>query len=279
MRSHVDWLTFTMPMLYLHDTPEDYANAISAGFLDMFGEENRARIFAGDWKHLERRRAPYSDAWQLEEQGMSIFASPTLTHCCVEISGRGCEFLIENTLLDIVLQHCRKRVTRIDVACDIETDVRPQAFVNAVSKKRMRASGYQNSESGETCYVGSQKSERYARVYRYAKPHPRSHLLRVEHVFRKGYAKIVCDAIVAAGVDVCARSAGDAFGWSHHCWQPEIGASMDVSVVSEERQMGKTVFWLVDTCAKSFRRLVREGVIKDPEAFLERYFLSDTIDA
>lgn len=280
MRSHIDWLTFTMTPRYAANwqdlsAAEQYAQSIQNAFLDTFGEELTANAFGGKWEQCERSRAPYQDTWDMTEAGIRLFGSPTLTHCCIEISGQGCERLIALNLLSSVLNSVSERVTRIDIACDILTDTTPTQFTTRVSNGRIKAIGYQKSESGETCYVGSQKSDRYARVYRYAEPHPRSHLLRVEHVFRRKTAKSVAAQIVQCGVDIVAKSAGDVFGWAHGDWQPDSVGDVDLSIVRPERQAGKTVFWLVNSVAPAFRRLCADGTIQDPEAFLKQYFLID----
>jgi len=282
MRDHIDWLTFTMTMQYgavtgvASDFAEEYALAIEQTFLTTFGADLVAKAFGGNWEKNERSRAPYMDAWKLGEGQTTLFASPSLPHCCVEISGKGCESLISAGLLDLVLSAIHERVTRIDIASDIETNIRPTEFVSEVAHERMRANGYQNSESGETCYVGSQKSDRYARVYRYNAPHPRAHLLRVEHVFRRDYAKKVAYEVLAGGVYAVAAAAGRAFGWAHPIWEKSPRNMVDLSIVAAERNEGKTVYWLVHTVAPSFRKLCESGTITDPEEFIARYFLSTT---
>lgn len=280
MRTHIDWLTFTMPMLYREENDEAYAKAIESGFMDMFGANLVASVFGGNWAKEQRARAPYTDAWMDGERGVSLFASPNLTHSCVEISGQGCERIIEMGRMETVLARCGDRVTRIDIASDIETAVVPSDFVAQVGHERMRANGQQNSETGQTCYVGSKKSDRYARVYRYASPHPRAHLLRVEHVFRRKYAKKVAAAIVSGSLESVALAAGMAFGWKHSIWQPNNVESAEISVISERRNTGKTVFWLIHSCAAAFKRLCADGTIRDPEAFIKTYFLPENgIDA
>jgi len=273
MRTHVDWITFTMPMMYGIDTPTAYADAVSRGFLNMFGENLRREVFGGDWVNGHKGRAPYSDSWILGEQRISLFSSPTLSHCCVEISGKGCESLIQAGNMEAVLDACHARVTRIDIACDIETDVKPLDFVSKTSHERMRTSGHYISETGETCYVGSQKSDRFARVYRYNEPHPRAALLRVEHVFRREQAKIFARLCTLHASDTVAKTAGDAFGWCHSDWTPDSQQTIITSMVTDTHKGNNTVFWLVDTVAPCFQRLCREGVIKDPEQFIVRYFL------
>jgi len=273
MRTHIDWITFTFTPEYIDDTVEGYANALNAGLVEKFGETLASRVFTGIWQTKTRARAPYTDAWVLEICGLSLFASPNLTHACVEISGKGCEILIDNGDMDALLSKCADRVTRIDVATDIDTDVFPSEFVKCVNHERMRAHGSQISETGQTEYVGSQKSDRYARVYRYNAPHPRAHLLRVEHVFRRGYAKSVAKACVENGVISVGASAGKAFGWSHRTWVLSEVESSDISITRAEKGGGKTISWLVRSVAPAFRRLVADGTIRDPQAFFEEYLL------
>lgn len=280
MRTHIDWITFTMAVLYnsaednQNSVNEEYANAIERAWYTTFDPETLSLAFGGVWEKRERSRAPYTDAWILREAGITLYASISLNHMCCEISGSGCERLIQRHLLEKILTAVAKRVTRIDVACDIETETAPMEFVSLTSHKRMRSSGYQKSATGETCYVGSRTSERYARVYRYAEPHPRAHLLRVEHVFHKAYAKAVARAILDHGQDAVATSAGEAFGWSHDEWQPQNTVIPDLSIVTAERAAGKTITWMINSVAPAFKRLCDEGTILDQEAFLTKYFRS-----
>jgi len=282
MRSHIDWLTFTMAPRYgTYDASnmtvgEDYAAAIEQGWLATFDATTLGMAFGGEWTKQEKSRAPYSDAWAQKDRGITLYAGISLNHMCCEVSGKGCEILIQEGLLEKVVSQTLSRITRIDIACDIETSVSPSTFVGSVKHKRMRSSGYQKSASGETCYVGSRTSDRFARVYRYAEPHPRANLLRVEHVFHKEYAKRVAHEVVNGGIDQVASAAGEAFGWCHRTWDVGEAQSADISVVSAERAAGKTVFWLCTSVAPAFKRLCADGVIRDPEEFINRFFLSDT---
>jgi len=285
VRTHIDWLTFTMTMRYNSQLSDDrelsqvYADTMEQTWLATFPAALLATAFGGEWDKQERSRAPYTDAWNLKDAGITLFASPSLSHCCVEISGSGCERLISLGVIDPVLQCVHERVTRIDIASDIECNTRPPEFVSITSHERMRASGYQKSDSGETCYVGSQKSDRYARVYRYNDPHPRAHLLRIEHVFRRDYAKKVAGECLSADLASIADAAGRAFGWAHSDWKTGGNVDLDLSIVSPERNAGKTIYWLVNSVAPAFRRLCEDGTIRDPEAFIREYFLSLDKDA
>jgi len=279
MRTHVDWLTFTMSPRYgTYDASnmsvgEDYATAIEQAWIATFDPSTLAMAFGGEWEKQEKSRAPYTDAWTQKERGITLYAGISLNHCCVEISGIGCEILIHEGILEQVISSVKERITRIDIASDIQTPISPTEFVATLKHDRMRSSGHQLSASGETCYVGSRKSERYARVYRYFEPHPRAKYLRVEHVFRGDYACNVGRAILNSGLDSVASSAGAAFGWSHDTWKPDAQTEVDLSIVKAERTTGSTVYWLMKQVAPAFKRLCAEGVIVDPEKFCRDYFI------
>jgi len=241
----------------------------------MFGKVLAQEYFSGSWEKKPTSRAPYTDAWVLPARGLSLFASPTLTHACVEISGQGCEAAIEKGLMQDIIKACASRVTRVDIASDIETSTQPSAFVSIVSHERMRANGQQNSETGQTCYVGSKSSDRYARVYRYYAPHPRSHLLRIEHVFRRKYAKTVIQAILDTSLNDVAAAAGKAFGWAHSDWDIEQNEQADISITAPERGKSSTIAWLVRSVAPAIRRLIADGTINNPDLFFETYFKPD----
>jgi len=279
VRTHIDWLSFTCNPLYVGGNQHDLAAAIVDGLCGVIGKRLFNVLFAGEGEQRPRSRAPYSFAWAWDKDHVVVYASENLNHFTVEISGQGCERLLESNHLVELLNMVDERVTRIDIACDIETQIDPPTFVSNISHKRMQASGHQKSASGETCYVGSQKSERYARVYRYNKPHPRAHLLRIEHVFRRDHAKVVARAVVENGVENVADAAGKAFGWSHDVWKQGGGGNVDISVVTAERNAGKTLYWMVNSCAPAFKRLCEDGVIRDPDEFIRRYFLLGNKDA
>ena len=277
MRSHIDWITFTMTPIYKSayvDMSPDamFQNALVDAFIFTFGESLTSRAFGGIWTETSKGRAPYTQGWKLSDGDITLFGSPELNHYYVEISGKGCEKLIALGLLDDVLLGCKSRVTRIDLAVDMQTEITPTEFVAGATGKRTKSNGYQISASGETCYVGSQKSERYARVYRYNKPHPRAHLLRAEHVFRREIAREVAHAIASGGLLPAVRKCGDLWGWSNDCWDIAAGESADLRVAVAQRDSGKTVFWLVSSVAPAFKKLLRNGTIVDGEEFLRRYF-------
>lgn len=275
MTSIVDWLSFTLPVLLEAPTEQAYALAIERAFYDFCGQAVTDVIFGGKWEHVEKGRQPYSDTWKRKDAPIVMFTSKNLRHMTVEFSGQGCEWLRENGYFDELLRCVAERVTRIDVATDIQTEVTPSQFVDAGVSNRFSGRGIYTSQTGETVYVGSQKSERFARVYRYAAPHPRSNLLRVECVSRRDIAKIVAGELVNSSIEDVAARLGKSFAWKHDAWTLRDDETQPLTLVRERRETGGTVRWLMTSVAPAFKRLVADGTIRDAREFVEAVFLSD----
>jgi len=279
----IDWVSFTLEtdMIYgtkewmitrnldqfMHDTFNEIWDDINASAqLDMNSS-------AGGW---ERRagRAPYAGC--LSYRGFNIYYSTKLDTVLIEITGRGCDYLREIGRLDDVLDIGGERLTRIDLAVDIKCDVMPIEFTEQAVSGRFKSNGIQRSDSGETVYIGSRKSERYARVYRYFKPHPRHEYLRCEFVYRKKNAKIFYNQYKATSGNLkgLALGSGNVYGFEHPAWDLS-GDDIDIKSYTPERRQGKTLAWLVSQVAPAFKKLVDEGVIEDPEEFIRTHFLSE----
>jgi Uri superfamily endonuclease len=162
------------------------------------------------------------------------------------------------------LEAVAPHLTRLDIACDILTETRPLDFVTKRNPGRFKSHSEVFSESGETCYVGSKQSNRYARVYRYNAPHERAHLLRVEYVIRAEDAVLTANALLQSGQDAVAKSLGRQYGWYHEDWNVEDTSDARLVAYRPDRREGKTLYWLNDTIAPLLVRLAREGII-DPD--------------
>lgn len=138
----------------------------------------------------------------------------------VEHTGQGCDHLNERGLLLSLVSDRADHVTRIDIATDILCDVRPKDFADERGSEKASALGHIKSESGETVYIGSRKSQRTCKVYRYDGKHPRAGFLRIEYTYRREDAKIVCNRLKTASIDEIAISSGDRYQWKHEVWTP-----------------------------------------------------------
>lgn len=214
-------------------------------------------------------RNPYVAAWKQPDRNIVTFAN-TVGQGLVEVSGQGCATLRQMSLLEAMLHLAETVCTRVDIAIDI-LGLTPDEIVSKGYSARFRSHTRIASDKGITHYIGSVKSERYARVYRYAPPNPRAHLCRIELVHRKGYAKLAVKAINRDGIVKTALSALASYKFQH---EGVPTSEQPLATVAILKSSQKTVTWLIAQCAPAFKRLVSEGVIEDPGAFLQKHFLS-----
>lgn len=281
MRSHdlIDWIAFTVPIEHSLDV-QSYQLSIGAyralgEFMGPLWDSLVALSGNDDWE-LRNGRSPYSQSYY-NGHGLTVYVGARSKNVLVEITGRGCEWLRSNDLMQQVIECAHTRMSRIDVATDIESGVSPTRFVAGGYSSKFRSAGMVTSESGETCYIGSKKSERFCRVYRYAEPHPRAKYLRVEYVFRKKSAKALAESLCANDVREVADSASVLYQWGHELMKEKKG-KLDMKVYRPERPSGKTLRWIISQVAPAFKKLVKEGAIENPERFLMEYFLESKGD-
>jgi hypothetical protein len=259
MRVKLDWLSFSFFQEENHyDNDKESIKAAFAHLCDNL-PDGASDFFRNQKWEPGQGRKPYSVSLKNSDNGVSIFANAKLPHALVELSGRGCDLLSTFDDAESLLASIADRVTRIDVACDIACDTDPIEFAEQRIPGRFKASSRVVSESGTTVYVGSKTSNRYARVYRYADPHPRSHLLRVEHVFKGEDAKTMLAYWMENDSDAVSAQCSLMFGWQHGAWVTIPFDDEPLKAHRNERGEAKTIYWLYDTVAPVLARLHKEG--------------------
>lgn len=228
-----------------------------------------ARLLGKAWAMEPRTpRAPYR--WAMGTRTFTLFAHPDIDHVLIEVTGKGCKFLRDiGQLTDVIKRHAGT-ATRIDLAVDLP-GVTPDEVVKAGVSGRFRARSRIESDKGTTIYIGSKKSERFARVYRYNEPHPRHGLCRVEIVNRKDYARALCDEIAVNGRKGASKAAFAVYEWEHPLLAQNAVEKLSGASVSKDT--ARTEYWLLKQAAPAFKRIVREGVIEDPVEWLQKHFL------
>jgi len=241
------------------------------------GKEIFDNVFNTQWKERSCGRAPYGYSHDVGATGIVVFTNPKRRELLVEVGGKGCEYLRDKVLLTKTIANVQTTVTRVDLAVDIETTTPPHVFVPETNYPTTFSYSKLSSQSGETVYLGSQHSEKFTRIYRYKAPHPRHKLLRVEFVFRRKVARAVCGEILVQGENAIAKWAGERAKLLHKDWKPEDDHEKFFVFERPEREAGKTTYWLIQSCAPAFKRLVKEGVIINPLDFLQTYFMPDEV--
>lgn len=254
-KATVDWLSWT---------DEPICRELSTVGEALDTARRRTRIRYGDFfvvTTVVEPRRPYTLALSSDYNARVYFSQSPEQRALYELSGRACQRLQEYGDQDIrrLLDTVTATVTRIDIAVDIHTDTRPYDFAIMRDNDRFRTGGHFTSDSGETFYVGSRKSRRYARVYRYDPPHPRDHLLRIEMVFRKEAARLAAAEIVDNGVEAAAAAAGEVFGWRHPVWTRR--SDKPIPRYRPERKRSNTIRWLYTQVAPAVQKLIDEQVL------------------
>ena len=272
MNTKIDWYSFSFPTVPTEST-EDPLLAVGDGLCAILDAQTIIAMRVWKWEPIGHGRAPYTEGWTVKGSHVTLWTNPALPHATFEATGQGCEWLRECFLLEEIVTATAHRATRIDIAVDIPGSTTPADFVAAGFTRRIKTSAYLTSSSGNTVYVGSQKSDAFARVYRYNPPHPRSDKLRIEMVHRRERAKDMAARWAIAGAEACKSACYDTYRWEHATWA-ETGTPdpLQSAFITDARSSAGTVRWLINQVAPAFKRLVADGSIKDPEAFLWTYF-------
>jgi hypothetical protein len=165
--------------------------------------------------------------------------------------------------------------SRIDVSCDLDTDLAPSEFIGAGYNSRMLSSMTVSSPTGVTEYIGSPKSQKRAAIYRYASPHPRSAYLRVEHRYRHDAAKAMCHYVGTNGIAMAVAYAGIEFDWQHDVWDMSDIATLPLPKLEGDCHDVNFGNWLLRQVFPAMRRAERHGRIDNLRAFVQNHLFED----
>lgn len=210
----IDWYSFTLPM----------AGPLPGAGPDTLQEINRVLSTAlpaavdplegdGTWS-LAEAKGFYSFRATHVASRIAVSWGEVNAHLFIELAGTSCDWLRASGLFGGVVSKTYLRASRVDCAIDIRTTTTPENFVGTGHAERFKDStGNIKSKTGDTYYVGSRKSDRCARVYRYAAPHPRSGLLRVEAEYKGKAARELAKLLASEGELEAVRAAHAVFAW------------------------------------------------------------------
>lgn len=269
----VDWLTWTMPYKWLTDDAlrYDVDSANSEALANLCDVIPEYAVISQDWNFSVPQR-PYTQAFVCAVTGIKMHVAKYRRECLFTADGTACGRLHDAGLIGAFVHVASETCTRIDIAIDTKTEVRPNEIAKHGYSKRIKTYSEVVKQSGETCYIGSRTSDVMCRVYRYNKPHPRHKLLRFEFEIKGDTAKAVSQQIVVDGIHKVARGIGQRFEFSHPIAVAALsGSAVTVRTEPHKKSAAKTELWLIKTAVPAFHRLVSEGVIDDPKAWIEKY--------
>lgn len=277
MFASVDWVSFTFEMSLAQEVLAfELWGRAAAALAEQFPLAAQMLMNGHDFTP-RIGRAPYNASQQRDDNGVMIFAHQRLPHSLVEIGGIGCDALGSLEAELALVQEVAPRLTRLDIAVDIFCETRPDDFAAHREAGKFKAWSEAVSQSGHTIYIGSKTSDRYARVYRYNAPHPRSQFLRVEHVLKAEQAKMAAVEISSGGIERFVTMLGNTFGWKHADWQTTENTAEAVASWRPERRQGKTVRWVYAQVLPALLKLHHDGALDLREFWRENVeFLLDS---
>jgi len=187
-----------------------------------------------------------------ERIGVIMF-SPVQDHALIEIGGSGCKAILAARHGIEVFRRIdskARNITRLDISVDFETGVSPDEFVMAAAAPKKMSRAAMDSETGSTRYIGSRKSDRYLKVYRYSRPHDRAHLLRVEFTLKTRYAQVALRRFLAGEREALAGGLAKPYKFGHSLWRFD---GDKIEVPTEHRNAGYT-HWLAKAVIPSLAK-------------------------
>lgn len=270
----IDWLSLVVRTPKNDDTytPAGIPPAARKSITAELNQEIAGMVIDGG-AALTHGRAPYRWGYKSDLSKATIWHGGQAEHLTIEFPGASCDWIRMLNIEPQMLACGTGNASRVDIAIDIECDLTPIQLTDSMDNGRIKTRSVMESGSGTTVYLGSMKSEHYARVYRYNDPHPRAGLLRVEFVARRNRAKTVCEAILEHGIYSLLKQLWDEVGLPNVLEFDLDNAKVSLNEDRPERDGKNTVSWLIKQAAPAFKRLVREGHISNSEQFLREYFL------
>lgn len=257
----LDWLSWTFPITRLPETDTEFTvNHILTAFHEASNHGLLSDVSARLWS-FEPVSGFYTRRIKDPKTGLTISWTGGNPYAQAVCSGMVCDVLLQHMTPEMLCACTAGRCTRIDLAIDIETDVPPSEFARMREAGRIETYSRMVSPTGETCYVGSRKSDRMARVYRYNPPHPRSHLLRVEGEFKGDAAKQVVTHLCRDGLTKTCAAAHAAFGWEHPLYTENAMIVSAIPARVYDRVGAERLKWLNEVCAAAIRKASFEGLI------------------
>lgn len=262
MDCKVDYLSFTLKLnLKGHEANDVTADKIYQHCM-VRGFTALSFVLATGNFTIGQGRKNYKASFYSKEASCLILFGGGMNHTLIEISGMGCQFLRDHDLLLDMTGQQRERVTRLDVACDLADKVTPDEFATYKGNDRMKITQRLNSHTGDTVVIGSEKSERFVRVYCYREPHPRAGVTRVEHVYRSQYAKSAVALWLDEGFNALVTASGNTYKWGHEAWNPEEATDSKIKSQRMDREQASTLLWLIEAVAPALAKAHKSGLIE-----------------
>ncbi len=264
--AHVDFYSFSFPVVGEFENDLQARPQVQDACIDHGGGGLDAFVRSCGKFTPGASHRPFSAAIRAQDVSAALMWNHKLTHAIFEMAGTACMAASESDLMIPIIAETMSSCVRIDIAIDIPTRTTPVDFVNEGWNKRFTSTSLMRSQTGETIYIGSRSSERFCRVYKYAAPHPRAGLLRIEFECKGDEAKRVARAVVDDGSDAVAAALVGVFGFRSQELAAAVASPAELPPSARQGGAGETVRWLYAAVAPALAREIAAGKV-DPQHF------------
>jgi len=193
--------------------------------------------------------------------GAVLFFGSEMRPPLLELGGAACDLLRTSGELSPLISQYWQNITRVDLSGDLECDLTPKAFLDFGYSPRHTTDSHDKSATGWTEYLGSEKSDRRLKVYRYYEPHPRSRFLRVEVTLRRDLAKSAAAALIDAPASQVWTAACRPFGLQAPQWRLPATLLKIQPTMKAEPTAASRLRWLEKQIRPAVREAHRAGLI------------------
>lgn len=257
----IDWLSFTVPTVGATEGQGDETQALMLAWLDRYTDGLLIPVIGWHRRQVNKGSGFYHTVIVDEDTKARLSWGNVNAHIYVEINGVACEQLRSAGVLNDILQKVSLRASRVDLAGDCECDLQPKQVIGNYYKESGKSYSEIVSSDGETVYVGSRKSERFLRVYRYRHPHPRSHLLRIEHEFKGDMAKRFLSTMLNIGIVETFSLACNNYHWDNESWKSGEWTEGKLKAKHSDREGASTLLWLEEAVKPALKRVHTDGLL------------------
>jgi len=253
MRVSIDWLSVS------------YADSPYLGKVSRLGLTEFIHGLTGlnDTWHISGGRRPFNTAYKGFDSLAMIYGYTSYNGVLLELSGRAMDRIEASSPALVDTWLAMSKITRIDIALDLEERIAPAILCKDITARTL---GKLQSSTGETYYVGSQKSDKFARIYLYNEPHERANSTRIEFVYRRDYAieiaRLLASGAGAKVVGNIKRELQEKGLLMTNHWH-EISEDKISMNGENSRSDARTLLWLKKQVSPSIERLLANGVSQE----------------
>jgi len=195
------------------------------------------------------------------EVGARVFFGHEKAPPLIELGGAACDCVYQAGELLPFISRNTEGGTRIDPAADLASTVTPYELVSAGRSSRQRSISRVESDKGQTVYIGSPKSDRRLRVYRYAPPHPRAAFLRVECMLRDDLARAAATDVLTHGMAEAWKVAISTYGLEHPLIYAARTDRRFERTMRNEPTSASRLAWIHKQVVPALRGAIKAGLI------------------